>query len=313
MPEPKRFAALDIGSNTIRLLITQIDEEITEIASAQKITRLGESAHTSGILSDNAIDRTLSAVVELLSSAKAHSPFTIAAVATHAVRSAGNRQVFAEEFERKTGVPLTIVTWEEEAKLTLKGMETVIDNGPVLLFDIGGGSTEFIYRNAKGQVRSHGTELGVVRLTETFISKAPLNHEEFKKLSGYINTELEKVKESLEIKGEFRLVGTAGTVTSIAAMHLGMEEYDPEKINNTILKISEIEEQKVRVGEMTIEERSRIGSLQNGREDLIIPGFGIVLGIMEKFAVGSLTICDAGLREGIIISLKENGLKGTIL
>jgi exopolyphosphatase/guanosine-5'-triphosphate,3'-diphosphate pyrophosphatase len=313
MPKPERLASLDIGSNTIRLLVAHCGEKITEIAAAQKITRLGESAHTSGNLSDKAVERTISAVGEILSDAKAYSPFTIAAVATHAVRSAGNRQKFEEAFELKTGLPLTVATWEEEAELTLKGMETVINDGPLLLFDIGGGSTEFIYRNANGDVQTHGTDLGVVRLSESFISTAPLKAGEYEKLAGYINSELLKVKDGLGIKGEFRLVGTAGTVTSIAAMQIGMEEYDAERINSTVLKRDEIEELKRRIGDMTLEERSRTGSLKNGREDLIIPGFGIVLGIMERFDTDSLTVCDAGLREGIIIALKEKRLKGTVI
>ena len=183
----------------------------------------------------------------------------------------------------------------------------------MLLFDIGGGSTEFIYRSGDGEVRSHGTDLGVVRLSENFITKAPLRDEEYEKLAAYINIEIEKVKAYLGVSGKFTLVGTAGTVTSIAAMHLGMEEYDAKRINNTALKIGEVEKLKSRIGDMTIEERSRIGSLQNGREDLIIPGFSIVLGIMKQFGADTITVCDAGLREGIIIAVKDKKLKGTVI
>jgi exopolyphosphatase/guanosine-5'-triphosphate,3'-diphosphate pyrophosphatase len=315
MPGTARYASLDIGSNTVRLFVAEKNNGgCREIHSSQVITRLSEGLHDAGNLSRQAIDRTVRGLEQLIADAERFRPFKIAAIATHALRQADNKKEFEDTFRRTLGFGIKIISWEEEARLSLKGMETVIKTArPVLLFDIGGGSTEFIYRASDGKISMVGTHLGVVRLCETWIKKAPLVQSEYSGLEKYLEGEIGRVAEQLETESGFLLVGTAGTVTSMAAIHLNMREYDPRKINNCVLSVAVLEEMSARVGAMTIEERGELPSLQDGREDLIIPGFAIVLAVMKGFGADSLLVSDAGLREGALAGAMDGTLEGAVI
>ena len=184
---PKRFAAIDLGSNTLRLLAAEpADTGFTRLHYLQTITRLGERLHETGSLGEPAMERTLEGVKSLIDSAARLRPFKIAVTATHALRRAANAGEFNKRFREKIGFALQVISQESEAALTLKGAEMVLgDSAPILLFDIGGGSTEFVYRNGNKNVKSIGTDLGVVRLAETFIKTAPLESGEFGGLADY--------------------------------------------------------------------------------------------------------------------------------
>ena len=311
----KRFATLDLGSNTLRLLAAQREDKgFKRLHYSQIITRLGERLHESGSLSEEAMERTLDGVKSLIDSAAKLRPFKIAVTGTHAIRSAGNAQEFKENFRKSTGFDLQVISQDMEAALTLKGAEMVVGaTSSILLFDIGGGSTEFIYKNGNKNVRSVGTDLGVVRLAETFIKAAPLKREEFAALRDYLAKEISGVARSLKLEKGFTLAGTAGTITSIAAMQFDVSPYDPDKINNRVLRVDDIKTLLDKLGGMTIEERSRIEAISNGREDLIIPGIGIVLAVMEGFGAERISVSDAGLLEGAMLSLMDGSLEGTPL
>ena len=310
-----RFAALDLGSNTLRLLAAEPAERgFTRLHYSQIITRLGERLHETGTLCEPAMERTLDGVKSLIDSAAKWRPFKIAVTATHALRCAANMEEFKNRFRKKFGFDLQVISQEREAAFTLKGAEMVLGGGsPILLFDIGGGSTEFIYKNGNKNVRSVGTDLGVVRLAETFIKTAPLEFEEFAGLTNYLIKEVAGVAGRLEIERPFTLAGTAGTITSIAAMRFDVSPYDPDKINNRVLRVDDIKKLLDKVGGMTIEERSRIPAISQGREDLIIPGIGIVLAVMEGFGVDRISVSDAGLLEGVMLSLIDGSVEGTQL
>jgi len=310
-----RFAALDLGSNTLRLLAAEpAGRGFTRLHYLQKITRLGERLHETGSLGKQTMEKTLDGVKSLIDSAVKLRPFKISVTATHALRSAANAGEFKKIFRKKIGFDLQIISQEREAAFTLKGAEMVLNqNQPLLLFDIGGGSTEFIYKNGNKNVHSIGTDLGVVRLAESFIKTAPLESEEFDKLTNYLCKEISSAASRLELERPFTLAGTAGTITSIAAMHFNVFPYDPDKINNRVLSVDDIKALLDKVGGMTIDERSRIPAISQGREDLIIPGIGIVLAVMQSFGVNQISVSDAGLLEGVMLSLIEGGVKGTLI
>ena len=315
-PNPEnRFAALDLGSNTLRLLVAEPAENgFKRLHYSQKITRLGESLHETGTLNEPAMERTLEGVKSLIDSAGNLNPFKIAVTATHAVRSAANAEEFKKRFRKTNGFDLQIISQEQEATFTLKGAERVLgDSSPLLLFDIGGGSTEFIYKDGNEKVISIGTDLGVVRLAETFIKSAPLKRNEFDKLINYLCKEISGAASRLELAKSFTLAGTAGTITSIAAMLFNISPYDPDKINNRVMNIDDIKALLGKVGGMTIDERSRMPAISNGREDLIIPGIGIVLAVMQSFGVDKISVSDAGLLEGVMLSLIEGSIEGTVI
>lgn len=309
------YTALDLGSNTVRLLVARPAENgFVPLHSSQVITRLGERMHETGALSEPAMDRTIAGVESLIESAATFKPFKIAATATRALRSAANGESFKKIFRKRLGFDLQVISQEQEASLTMKGAAMVVgENSPTVLFDVGGGSTEFIYRNGRKNVRSLGTNLGVVRLSETFIKAAPLKPEEFGEMTDYLIKEVASVAERLELEEPFTLVGTAGTVTSLAAIRFDVNPYDPEKINNRVLSDDDIKALLEKIGGMTIEERSSIPAISDGREDLIIPGIGIVLAVMEGFGADSLRVSDAGLREGVMLTLIEGSLEGAVI
>ncbi len=311
-----RHASMDLGSNTIRLLVADAEshESFKELYSSQKITRLAQRSHETGLLSEEAIERTLDGAAELLDGAAHLRPFFVSAAATHAVRRAKNGPEFAGRFRQRLGFPLNVIEWEKEAELSLKGAGTVVGvESPILLFDVGGGSTEFIYRGADARVRAVGTELGVVRLAETFIKHAPLVMEEYKSLEAYLKAELAKTSRELSPGKPFRLVGTAGTITSIAAIIYNVRSYSPERVNNKILLRKAVAELLGDIGKLTLGERSGITTLENGREDLIIPGMAIALAVMDAFDEDSITVSDAGLREGIMSAAIDGFIPSELL
>ncbi|MFQ5431414.1 MAG: hypothetical protein ACE5EN_02765 [Nitrospinota bacterium] len=310
-----RFAALDLGSNTLRLLVAEpADSGFTRLHYSQKITRLGERLHETGSLGEQAMERTLVNIKSIIDSAAKLGPFKIAVTATHALRAAANAEELKKRFRKKLGFDLQVISQEREAAFTLKGAEMVLgDTSTILLFDIGGGSTEFIYRNGNKNVKSVGTDLGVVRLAETFIKTAPLESQEFCHLTDYLAKKIAGVAGRLEIKRPFTLAGTAGTITSIAAMRFNVSPYDPDKINNRAMSVDDIKALLDKVGGMTIDERSRIPAISQGREDLIIPGMGIILAVMHSFGVNQISVSDAGLLEGVMLSLLDGSVEGTVI
>lgn len=304
MPQ-RRFAVMDIGSNTIRILVAEsAGGGFRTIHSSQIITRLAEKAHDNDwTLLDGAMERTVDGIAKLIDGAAPYKPSYICAAATHAVRQAANKEAFLALVKKRLGFGLHVIPWEVEAALSLRGAAMVVGaNAPVLLFDIGGGSTEYICRGADGRIHAEGTALGVVRLTETYINHAPLAMEEYARLEAYLQTELRAVAKKLDPARPFTLVGTAGTVTSIAAMVHNIVPFDPERINNLVLSRDAVAELLHSVGAMTIGQRGTIESLQQGREDLIIAGIGITLVTMDVFGVDRLTVSDAGIREGLMLA-----------
>lgn len=309
----KRAAALDLGTNTIRLLVAERSEfGFTPLYSNQVITRLGEGLHDTGRLGHAAMKRTVDGMVSMLGKARVFAPFRLVIAATSAAREAGNTAEFAGMVKSYTGAALTIIPWEEEARLSLLGVSLVLreKGGRFILFDVGGGSTEYILSEGAKVVASSGTDLGVVRLAESYITKHPAPDYEYEKMSREVDSTVDRAMRELGVTGPETIVGTAGTVTSIAAIALGLTEYDPGKINNCELTAEKIESLRVRISAMTIEERSKIPFLKDGREDLIIPGFAIVQSTMRRARTESMIVSDYGLREGLMAEILLNGAYG---
>ena len=178
--------------------------------------------------------------------------------------------------------------------------------GRAIIFDIGGGSTEYIFTEDKKLVNSVGTDLGVVHLSERYITKDPVDEEELKALEKAIADKIKNVKDEINssflIPHSALLIGTAGTVTTLAALDLNLYPYDPKKINGYILKFENVKKLLDRLKKMPLKERRNIPALEKGREDLIIPGAVIVIKTMEIFGFDSMVVSDYGLREGIILA-----------
>jgi exopolyphosphatase/guanosine-5'-triphosphate,3'-diphosphate pyrophosphatase len=309
----KRAAALDLGTNTIRLLVAERSEYgFSQLYSGQVITRLGEGLHTTGRLGHAAMKRTVDGMASMLGEALVFAPFKLVIAATSAAREAANTAQFAQMVKNATGTALTVIPWEEEARLSLLGVSSVLRDRSArfILFDVGGGSTEYILSEGCKVSASSGTDLGVVRLTEAYITKHPVSDYEYEKMSLEVDAKVDRALTELGVNGPETVVGTAGTVTSIAAIALGLTEYDPGRINNCALTAEKIESLRVLISAMTIEERSMIPFLKNGREDLIIPGFAIVQSTIRRARADGVIVSDYGLREGLMAEILLAGAYG---
>jgi exopolyphosphatase/guanosine-5'-triphosphate,3'-diphosphate pyrophosphatase len=308
-----RAASLDLGTNTIRLLVAERSEfGFSQLYSGQVITRLGEGLHITGRLGGEAMERTIDGMLSMLAQARVFAPFKLVIAATSAAREAGNKAEFAEMVKKATGTDLTIIPWDEEARLSLLGVSLVLKGkgGRFILFDVGGGSTEYIMSEGGKVVASSGTNLGVVRLAETYITKHPVDDYEYAQMAREVDSTVDRAMAELGVTGPETLVGTAGTVTSMAAIAQGLVDYDPGRINNYVLTAEKVESLRIRISAMTIEERSTIPFLKSGREDLIIPGFAIVQSTMKRAHAQGVTVSDYGLREGLMAEILLNGAYG---
>ncbi len=308
-----RIAAIDLGTNTVRIMVAERSgESFEQIFSDQVITRLGEGSHENGKLAPEAMKRTAEGVAGLVRNADSFRPFKLFITATSAARDASNTGALDAMIHSATGVKLRIIPWEEEARLSLLGAKMVVgdDIGRFILFDIGGGSTEYILSAGEGKPQAAGTNLGVVRLAETYITKHPVVDNEYNDMMKEINAKVDRAFTDIRAKGDETLVGTAGTVTSLAAIALRLVDYSPAKVNGYRLTKKIVEELRRKLFAMTLEERGRISHISGGREDLIVPGIGVILATMKRFGADSLIVSDYGIREGLILDILATEANG---
>jgi len=300
-----RIASIDIGTNTVRLLILEADSDgdLQEIWQERAITRLGEGMDTEKQLLDHRIDGTISVLAEFRNKCREFEPLSIRAVATSAVREAGNQEEFVSRVREEAGVEIEVISWDEEAGLMIAGVLWKLPGAEkrVLAFDIGGGSTEFILARERKTVSAAGSLLGTVRLTEKFIFHHPVEESEYDALEAYLCRALKSIKEKLSDFLPEILVGTAGTVTTLAAIDGDVYPYDPEKIHGRTITQTRVENLLEDLKRKSLDERLAMKTLEKGREDLIIVGGALTLEIMRTFNCDLLTVSEYGLREGIIL------------
>lgn len=301
----KKFASIDIGSNTVRLLILESvgQEDFREIESIRRITRLGQGMDTEKRLAPGPIETTLDVLKEFRQACANHGEIPIRAVATSAVREAENKDEFIQLAREQSGIHIEVIPWEEEVQLTLRGVFWKIphQNRRMLTFDIGGGSTEFILSQGEKVVGSTGTSLGTVRLTEKYISRHPVSDREYENLTAHIQAELAGVGDRLPAFSPEIAIGTAGTVTTLAALDQNIYPYDPLKVHAVSLPMANIQKIQNDLKAQSIEQRLQLKPLESGREDLIIAGTAIVLETLRAFECSSLLVSEYSLREGIIL------------
>lgn len=298
----ERVAAIDLGTNTARLLIAD-SEPYRQILLKRIITRLGGGFTRERGLSDEAQLRSVDALKEFAAEISRHGAARLRAVATSAVRDARNGGEFVDRVRAETGIGLEVIDGAEEAALTLRGVASILDEreSDLAVFDVGGGSTEYTLASALAPVFSRSLPIGVVRLTEGKVGVAEMEDK--------IRRELSVLKAELEGAGlaeRFRkatLIGTAGTATTLAAIDLGMTDYDYRRVNNHTMPLSSVEETFNRLLPLSPAERLQVRGLEPGREDLIIAGILVVLTTMRMFGFDTFKVSDSGLLEGLILGV----------
>jgi exopolyphosphatase/guanosine-5'-triphosphate,3'-diphosphate pyrophosphatase len=313
------FAGLDLGTNTFRLLIARMipPGHLEELHSEQRIIRLGEGLEIDGHLQLRPMDRALDALKNFQSVLKQYPVDEVVAVATSAVREAANGSEFVKSIWAETGIQVEVISPEEEARRTLLGVLSGLHEPPrrFLAMDIGGGSTEFMWGGTDGEHGVISTDLGVVRLTERYLSPCETTGQTMNALRVFIQDRLEKVKKALSASnagGHLPVIflGTAGTMTTLAAIDLGLKLYNPQRVHLHPLSLEKVRRIVDELASKTSAERLSIPGLEKGREDLIVPGGLILLLTMQILNLSEVVVSEYGLREGILVDYYHKHSRG---
>jgi exopolyphosphatase/guanosine-5'-triphosphate,3'-diphosphate pyrophosphatase len=309
------LAGIDIGTNSLRLLIAETGPGAFRVLySARRTTRLGKNLDRTGRLSPEAMERSFSVLSEFSTHILRFSASQTSAIGTSALRKASNAEKFITETLRRTGIAISVVSGEDEARLTLLGVRSALqDRGKktdllasALVIDIGGGSTEFIMTNNSSGPFVQSLPLGAVYLAERCITADPPAVDEIAALRQTVRSELDTVEQRWTALAQDTpqiLIGTAGTITTLAAMDQGMAQYDPVRINGAVLTRVAIDRIVQTLASTTLGERRTLAGLEPGREDIILPGAIITQEIMERYSYREILVSDWGLREGIVADL----------
>lgn len=305
-----KIASIDIGTNTLRLLIGTVQEDghIIDSQLMREITRLGGGFDGKRLHPDSE-ERTLKALKTFSHVIREAGVEKIRASATSVVREAENGKEFIDEIKSLTGINVEIISGDIEATLTLKGVLSALNqkDRKALVFDIGGGSTEYIIAEDEKVISLKSLNMGAVSLTEKYLNSDPPSAGDLSHIRSAVDGFLLALKASLpELRhlgknSDSILVGTAGTITTLAALDQNLEIYDTRKINNYVLTKDAVDRLFKGLSGMTHEERVAIKALEEGRADLIIAGTIIVQRTMEEFDFNELIVSDYGLLEGLLI------------
>jgi len=305
----RRLAGIDIGTLTCRLLIADLtaDGSLKEICSQRRILRLGEGVDLSRRLQNAAMDRVIACLKEWREVVEKHQASACAVVATSAVRDAGNRQVFLDRVKGETGFAVEVITGEEEARRTLLGIRSGLPPGitDLLALDIGGGSTEFILDRIGQAPLVRSIDIGVVRLCERVLKQDPPTAEEIDQAREWVRRE---TRSAVEKMGNYRsatFVGTAGTITALAAMAQKLPAYDPARIHNYLLSLPAVQELERILLSRKKADRIGLPGLEQNREEVIAAGAIIIRTVMETLGMSQVLVSDLGLREGVLIDLAK--------
>ncbi|HET9428209.1 MAG TPA: Ppx/GppA phosphatase family protein [Allosphingosinicella sp.] len=308
------YGAIDLGTNNCRLLVARpTDDGFTVIDAFSRIVRLGEGMATSGKISEAAMDRAVSALAVCSEKLRRRRVSLARSVATEACRRAVNGRQFVERVRRETGICLEIISPEEEARLAVLGCHRLLQpgDGPALIFDIGGGSTELVLIDTDGETPRMkcwwSAPWGVYSLTES--EGRDFNGPE-ERLAAYGRMR-ERVRHAfrhfVELlptnKSNIRLMGTSGTVTTLASVHLALPSYDRRAIDGLHVPTSSMREISSMLSRMDRDERSRFPCIGYDRADLVVAGCAILEAIMDIWPAETLGVADRGIREGILRSL----------
>lgn len=315
------LAGIDIGTNTLRLLVADIDDDGHRwLHSGRVITRLGQDLYQSGVLSDEAQERSLRALQEFSKVISAYPGSRTSVIGTSALRNARNTAAFITAAKEQVGFDISVISGDEEARLTLQGVRRVLSRGArperdplrsALVVDVGGGSTELIITHQGRPDSVVSLPLGAVYLTERFVRSDPPLREELAALHQEIMLHLDAWEIDLRRMRTTRpdqtlvVAGTAGTITTLASMTLGLTEYDPDKINGFPLSRSSLDSMIERLAGASLAERKLIAGLEPGREDIILAGAMVAGEVLARSGKEEMFVSDWGLREGIVFDLYE--------
>ncbi|WP_037161416.1 Ppx/GppA phosphatase family protein [Rhodococcoides fascians] len=311
-----RVAAIDCGTNSIRLLVADIkDGVLTDVAREMRVVRLGQGVDATGSFAPEAIERTRVALEEYAGIIREAGASALRMVATSATRDAANRDDFFV-MTREILDPIVpgsvaeVITGDEEARLSFAGAVGELDakGAPFVVVDLGGGSTELVLGDRKGVRAAFSANIGCVRLTERFLHSDPPTADEIAGARAYAREKLEEAFEDVNIGEASSWVGVAGTMTTIAAIAAGLQEYDADKVHLTRVSFGDLFDVCDRLIGMTRAGRAALGPMHPGRVDVIGGGAIVTSVLAEEFerrgAVSTLVVSEHDILDGIALSVK---------
>ena len=302
-----RQAVIDMGTNTVRLLVADKAGGALQVVDKRAdIARLGECSHASGRLQENAMARAIGIVRSHAARARELGAEAVWCYATSAVRDADNGASFAARVREETGVEMEILSGEAEARIGLSGA-LCGETGRLGMIDIGGGSTEIAFGEKETLRWAHSFPLGAVRLLERFVQHDPPDRLEMDAMTRHIHEVLAPEAEAMRPPADSaRLVVVGGTATTLAAMDMQMTHYDARRVHTYGLRREALQAWSDKLCAMTVAERAYVAGLQKGREDVIIAGAAILLGVLDTLAADTVAVRDCDGLEGYLW-MKMNG------
>ena len=296
----KRVASIDIGTNTILLLIAEVEERrINPLFEAETVVGLGKGVQKNGILTKEAMNRGFETLSQYLERCQAMKVQKVFAVGTSALREARNSEGFLKLVQEKLNLSIEVITGEEEAKLSflavVRDLREVRES--ILVVDVGGGSTEFILGMGNQISQWISLPVGSVRFTEQFLQSDPVQEEEWQKMERKIR---EVVVDIPHPQGPFSMITVGGTATTLASVEQGLEEFIAEKIHHFVLSKEALKNQLLLYRCKTIDERRKIRGLPAARADVILAGGAILYLAMEELNCPSVLISCHGVRYGLL-------------
>lgn len=304
-----KVAGIDCGTNSIRLLIADIEpgQPLVDVVRTMEVVRLGQGVDTTGEFAQEALDRTFEAAERYADLCREHNVEKIRFVATSATRDARNRDVFISGIQNRLGVTPEVISGQREAQLSFFGAASVIDvTDPVAVIDLGGGSTEIVVGSkSDGVIGSFSMNVGCVRMFERHLKSDPPTEAEVEVARRDVRNALDEATQHVDITAATRLIGLAGTVTTVTARALGLPEYDPDAIDGATLTLDEVYGACDWLLSATREERTKEGYMHPGRIDVIGAGalvWSEVVGRFEReIGITSVTTSEHDILDGIAL------------
>jgi exopolyphosphatase/guanosine-5'-triphosphate,3'-diphosphate pyrophosphatase len=318
-----RVAAIDCGTNSIRLLIADVPPEgaHTDLLRRMEVVRLGQGVDATGRLAPEAIERTRLVLVEYATAARDLGATAVRMVATSATRDAANRADFEDMVLEVLGQRPDVVPGSEEAALSFLGATASLDAAarahgsppprpPFLVVDIGGGSTEFVLGDGAGVRAARSVDIGCVRMTERHLHGDPPTAEEIDKAEGDIRAALDEVRTEVPVAEAASLVGLAGSVTTVAALALELPAYDPDAIHGSRIAVDAVRAVTADLLAATRERRAAMPVMHPGRVDVIGAGALVLRVLMDEFGMDEVVVSEHDILDGIALRLGR-GRQGT--
>lgn len=305
-----KIGAIDIGTNSMRLLIADYnDNKIENRKKYINTTRIGQGVDQDGYITNEALERNLKALKEFSDKCNEEKCEKVYCMGTSALRDSKNGQDFINKAKKLTNIDVKIICGEEESNLGFMGVLEGTEGDKkedILVIDIGGGSTEFVVGNEDGIKFCKSENVGALRMTEKFITTDPISDEEFNSMASFIEDVISSTINKLETMNIRKLVGIGGAITSLSAINQQLEVYSMEKVHNSVVTKKDLEKILQNLKIMTLNDKKTLKGLQPKRADIITAGVKILHIIMEKLEIEKIMISEYDNLEGLMCQNSKN-------